>query len=112
MVVHPQRPDTIFVFPLVADGERIPPGGQAAVWRSDDAGSTWNRSESGLPDDTWTAVMRDAMCTDDAQDGAAAGLYLGTRDGCVYASFDDGVGFAELRRHLPDVYCVRAAVIG
>ena len=111
MVVHPQQPDTIFVFPLVADGERIPPNGHAAVWHSTDAGESWVRSESGLPDDAWTNVMRDAMCTDDAPDGTAAGLYLGTRDGCVYASFDDGASFTELRRHLPDVYCVRAAVI-
>lgn len=111
MVVHPQQPDTIFVFPMVADGERVPPGGVAAVWRSADAGDTWSSSESGLPADAWTNVMRDAMTTDQAPAGVTSGLYLGTRDGCVYASFDDATSFTELKRHLPDVYCVRAAVI-
>jgi hypothetical protein len=41
IVVHPHQPETVYVFPLVADGERVPPKGQARVWRSSDAGETW-----------------------------------------------------------------------
>src|SRR3954464_10562141 len=29
IVVHPHRPETVYVFPLVADGARVPPNGQA-----------------------------------------------------------------------------------
>lgn len=108
IVVHPTKPDTVYVFPLVADGERIPPKGEARVWRSDDAGSSWRASSAGLPDHFYAAVMRDAMTTDQAD---PAGIYLGARDGSVFASTDDGDTWAEIARHLPDVLSVRAAVI-
>ncbi|MCF6737744.1 exo-alpha-sialidase, partial [Blastococcus sp. KM273129] len=54
----------------------------------------------------WTAVLRDAFCTDDHE---RTGLYLGTRDGCVYASADEGETFTLVAEHLPDVLVVRAA---
>jgi hypothetical protein len=38
-------------------------------------------------------------------------VYVGTRDGCVYASADSGDNWVEVARHLPDVLTVRAAVI-
>ena len=108
IVVHPHQPETVFVFPLVADGARIPPQGQARVWRSADAGETWTPSGRGLPDQFWAAVMRDAMTTDRADQ---AGLYLGARDGSVFASLDDGDSWTQIAAHLPDVLSVRAAVI-
>ena len=40
IVIHPHRPDTVYVFPLVSDGTRFPPDARPAVWRSDDAGRT------------------------------------------------------------------------
>ena len=107
IVVHPHRPETVFVFPLTADGERIPPKGQARVWRSDDAGNTWSASQAGLPDGFYTAVLRDAMTSDK---GDPAGLYLGARDGTVYVSTDDAVTFTQIASHLPDVTSIRAAV--
>jgi photosystem II stability/assembly factor-like uncharacterized protein len=108
IVVHPQDPDTVFVFPLVADGERIPPNGQARVWRSSDAGETWTASSSGLPDGFFAAVMRDAMSTDNAD---PAGLYLGARDGSVFASTDGGDSWSQIAAHLPDVLSIRVAVV-
>ena len=108
IVVHPSKPDTVYVFPLTADGERIPPGGKARVWRSDDAGESWRESASGLPDHFFAAVMRDAMTTDNAE---PAGIYLGARDGSVFASTDEGDNWRQIAAHLPDVLCVRAAVI-
>ncbi|MGH3497242.1 MAG: WD40/YVTN/BNR-like repeat-containing protein [Nocardioidaceae bacterium] len=108
MVVHPRRPDTIYNFPLVADGERIPPGAKARVWRSDDAGETWLELAKGLPDRFFSAVMRDAMCVDGAD---PAGVYFGSRDGSVFASHDDGDSWALAGDHFPDVLTVRAAVL-
>lgn len=107
IVVHPHRPDTVFTFPLVADGERIPPRGEARVWRSDDAGATWAPSRAGLPDGFFAGVMRDAMAADRADQ---MGLYLGARDGSVFCSTDDGERWAPIAAHLPDVLSVRAAV--
>jgi hypothetical protein len=52
--------------------------------------------------------MRDAMCVDDAD---PAGVYIGSRDGSVYASPDEGASWMPLAEHLPDVLCVRAATV-
>jgi hypothetical protein len=51
-------------------------------------------------------VLRDAFCADE---GEPTGIYLGTRDGCVYASADEGDTFTTVAEHLPDVLTVRAA---
>src|SRR5918997_759743 len=107
IVVHPHRPETVFVFPLTADGERIPPQGQARVWRSDDAGGSWSPSRAGLPDGFYAAVLRDAMTVDA---GDPAGLYLGARDGTVYVSTDDAATFTQIASHLPDVTSIRAVM--
>ena len=64
----------------------------------------------GLPQHAYYgSVLRDAMCADDAP---VCGLYFGTRNGEVYASADEGEHWAVVADHLPDVLCVRAAVIG
>src|SRR5699024_880027 len=107
-IVHPHKPESVYVFPLVADADRMPPGGKARVWRSEDAGESWYESGSGLPDDFYAAVMRDAMTTDGAE---RAGVYVGARDGSMFASNDEGESWTEVAGHLPDVLCVRAAVL-
>jgi photosystem II stability/assembly factor-like uncharacterized protein len=110
MVVDPHDAETIYVFPLVADGERIPPKTRPRVWRSHNGGDDWEELGKGLPEDGfYAAVMRDAMWTDGAD---PTGLYFGTRDGCVFASNDGGDSWTEIASHLPDVMCVRAAVVG
>ena len=65
-------------------------------------------SAPGCPTTPWTVVLRDAACVDSAD---PTGVYLGTRDGCVYASTDEGETFALVAEHLPDVLSVRAAVV-
>lgn len=108
MVVHPHRPEVIYNFPLQADSMRFPPDGLARVYRSEDAGASWQALGKGLPDGFWAAVMRDAMCVDDAE---PAGVYFGSRTGEVYASRDEGDSWELVADHLPDVLCVRAAVV-
>jgi photosystem II stability/assembly factor-like uncharacterized protein len=108
IVVHPHRPDTVYVVPLTADALRFPPDGRCRVYRSDDAGKTWTALSNGLPDDFWTAVMRDAMCTDDAE---STSLYFGSRSGEIYRGHDDGDRWERIAQHLPDVLSLRAAVI-
>lgn len=111
MLAHPHTPGTVWVIPLVADRERIPPGGRLRVHRTRDGGRSWAELGSGLPDACWTSVLRDAACVvpagPSADDGAL--LAFGTRDGSVYVSTDEGETMAEIASHLPDVLCVRAA---
>src|SRR5699024_10101025 len=99
IAVPPHRPETAGPFPLVADADRMPRGGRARVWRSDDAGGSWRESGHGLPDDFYAAVMRDAMTSDGAE---PAGLYVGARDGSVFASTDEGDSWTQVAAHLPD----------
>src|SRR5882724_13010463 len=51
IVVYPRDPDTAWVFPM--DGTtvwpRTSPDGRPAVYRTSDAGSTWQRQDRGLP---------------------------------------------------------------
>jgi photosystem II stability/assembly factor-like uncharacterized protein len=108
IVSSPTTPGTAWVVPLVADMQRVPPDGRLRVQRTRDAGETWTEVGAGLPDDAWVAVVRDAFCADT---GDPTGLYLGTRDGCVYASADEGDTFTVVADHLPDVLTVKAATL-
>ena len=108
VVVDPNDPDTVYVFPLGAGDGRYPPDAQATVWRSTDAGGSWEPLRNGLPDNFFVGVMRDAMCTDGAD---PTGLYLGARNGSVWASADAGSSWTQAVANLPDVMTVRAATI-
>jgi photosystem II stability/assembly factor-like uncharacterized protein len=109
IVAHPHRPGTAYVFPLVADVERLPPERRCRVYRSGDAGESWEALTDGLPQERFhTTVLRDSMCTDEAE---PAGVYFGTRSGEVWVSRDDGDSWRRIAEHLPDVLCVRAAVL-
>ena len=109
VVAHPRRPGTVCVFPLEGADGRFPVDGRvqrvALPRRRRHAGS---RCATGLPDGFFTGVMRDAMCVDDAD---ATGVYFGSRDGTVFGSDDEGDTWRPVAEHLPDVLCVRAAVV-
>jgi hypothetical protein len=106
LAVHPERPDTVFVFPLQADIDRVPVDHRYRVYRSDDAGDSWQSLSDGLPDEpVHASVLRDAMTASDV------GVFFGTRDGEVYGSRDDGETWSLIARHLPDVLSVRAAAL-
>jgi photosystem II stability/assembly factor-like uncharacterized protein len=111
MLAHPTRPDVAFTFPITADGMRLPPDHACRVYRTDDAGTSWTPVSHGLPQAPYYGiVLRDALCADDASEGA--GIYVGTRNGEVFASSDDGDTWTLVAAHLPDVLCVRAADVG
>jgi photosystem II stability/assembly factor-like uncharacterized protein len=109
MVTHPRTPATAYTFPITDAGARWPVEGRARVWRTTDAGESWEELGDGdLPDGYFAAVMRDAMCADQHD---PAGLYFGGRNGAVWASPDEGASWAEVAEGLPDVMVVRAAAL-
>ncbi len=109
LLVHPHQPDTVYLFPLQADSERMPPDRRCRVYRSRDAGDSWEPLTHGLPQSGYhSAVLRDGLCSDS---GTPAGLYFGTRNGEVFASLDDGDSWQVVAEHLPDVLSVRAALV-
>jgi photosystem II stability/assembly factor-like uncharacterized protein len=111
MVVHPRDADRLWVFPM--DGTsvwpRTSPDGVPAVYTTRNAGGTWQRLDVGLPrEQAWWTVKRQAM-TADAQD--PVGLYFGTTSGELWASRDEGVRWACVAHHLPEIYAVEAAQV-
>lgn len=109
MVTHPRRGGTVYVIPLESDEYRCTPDGRCRVYRTDDAGESWEPLSTGLPQEgAHLTVLRDAFCHDG---GDPLGLYFGTRTGQVFASSDEGEGWELLADYLPPVLCVRAAIV-
>ena len=85
------------------------PEGRAAVWRTRDAGSTWQRLDRGLPQrDAHLGVLREGLAID-AND--VPGLYFGTSTGQVFASADEGDSWSEIASYLPAVSSVEVALL-
>src|ERR687888_321692 len=106
---HPHDRDTFYVIPLDPGHGRTMPEGHAAVWRTRDAGSSWQRLDSGLPQrDAYVGVLREAMAVDSED---APGLYFGTSTGQVFASTDEGDTWAQIADYLPPISSVEVAAI-
>src|SRR5262249_29822018 len=61
---HPHDRDTFYVIPLDPGHARCMPDGEAAVWRTRDAGSSWERLTQGLPQgDAHLGALRAATAT-------------------------------------------------
>jgi photosystem II stability/assembly factor-like uncharacterized protein len=107
--VHPHDKDTFYVIPLDPGHGRTMPDGQAAVWRTRDAGSSWERLERGLPqEDAHLGVLREGMVADADDD---PGFYFGTSTGQVYASIDEGDSWTEIASYLPSISSVEVAKV-
>src|SRR5229473_603614 len=107
--VHPHDRDTFYVVPLDPGHGRVMPEGKAAVWRTRDAGSTWQRLDEGLPQrDAHLGVLREGMAIDSYD---TPGLYVGTSTGQVFASADEGDSWTEIASYLPAIASVEVAVI-
>ncbi|MFO1328724.1 MAG: glycosyl hydrolase [Rubrivivax sp.] len=109
LVVHPQDPDTAWVFPM--DGTdvwpRTSPDGQPAAYVTRNAGRTWQRLDQGLPaGQAWWTVKRQAMAVDNL---ARPALYLGTTSGELWIGHDGGERWVNIARHLPEIYAVDVA---
>ncbi len=106
--LHPREPDTAWVFPM--DGTdvwpRTSPDGRPGVYVTRDAGESWTRGDTGLPRAAWFTVKRQAMTVDNAD---SVGVYFGTTSGEVWASTDEGVTWACIAAHLPEIYSVEFA---
>ncbi len=106
---HPHDRDTFFVIPLDPGHGRTMPDGKAAVWRTRDGGSSWQRADSGLPQrDAYLGVLREAMANDTYD---VPGYYFGTSTGQVFASADDAASWTEIASYLPAISSVEVAII-
>ena len=107
--VHPHDRDTFYVIPLDPGHGRCMPEGSAAVWRTRDAGASWQRHGAGLPQqDAYVGVLREGMAIDTHE---VPGVYFGTSTGQVFASADEGQSWQEIAGYLPGVASVEVAIV-
>jgi hypothetical protein len=110
MAVHPHDPDTVYIVPLEADVFRCTPAARLRVYRTRNAGASWQPLSRGLPQkNAFETVLRDALAIDTLD---PAGVYFATRSGKVYGSRDAGTSWQAIVEGLPPVVCVKAAVVG
>ena len=110
IAVTKRNPDAVFVVPIEygADNFRVVRG-QFAVWRTTDAGKSWQKFTKGLPgSNDYQSAYRESMDTDGLD---REGVYVGTTNGMVYASNDLGEHWMELPGRLPPILGVTAAVL-
>jgi hypothetical protein len=106
---HPHERDSFYVIPLDPGHGRCMPEGRAAVWRTRDAGTTWQRLDKGLPQrDAHLGVLREGLAIDSLD---VPGLYFGTSTGQVFASADEGESWDEIASYLPAISSVEVAVL-
>jgi photosystem II stability/assembly factor-like uncharacterized protein len=109
MATHPHDPDCVYIVPMESDEFRCTPEGRLRVYRTQDAGGSWEPLTRGLPQQgAFETVLRDGMVTDSLD---PVGIYFGTRSGKLYGSRDAGKTWKELLTGLPQIVCVACAVV-
>jgi photosystem II stability/assembly factor-like uncharacterized protein len=107
--VHPHDRDTFYVIPVDGGHDRTMHDGKATVWRTRDAGSSWQPMRKGLPQQkAHIGVLRQAMVIDTHD---VPGLYFGTSTGQVFASPDEGETWSEIASYLPAISSVDVVVL-
>ena len=110
MVMHPHDPDCVYIVPEESDEFRCAPEGRLRVYRTRNAGASWEPLMRGLPQKrAYETVLRDSMAADWLD---PHGLYFGTRSGQLYGSSDEGKTWQRILEGLPAIVCVKCAVIG
>ena len=106
---HPHDRESFYVIPLDPGHGRCMPDGEAAVWRTNDGGSSWRRLTAGLPDrNAHLGVLREGMAIDTLD---TPGLYFGTSTGQVFGSADEGESWQQIAGYLPGISSVEVAVL-
>ena len=109
MQMHPHDADTVYIVPIQSDEFRVVPEAKLRVYRTRDAGASWEPLGDGLPQqNAYETILRDGLAADSHD---PAGVYFGTRSGKIYASSNGGDRCTEIADGLPSVCCVKAAVI-
>jgi photosystem II stability/assembly factor-like uncharacterized protein len=102
-------PDVAYVIPEESSHMRTTVGGRLRVYRTHDAGASWEALHQGLPQEhAYVSVLREGMCSDALQ---PAGIYFGTSSGHLFASRDAGESWQLVAGYLPRILSVTACVL-
>jgi photosystem II stability/assembly factor-like uncharacterized protein len=107
MEIDPHDPGTVYVIPIESDEFRCTPEAKLRVYRTKNAGDSWEPLTEGLPqEDALETILRDNLKAD-AND--PTGLYFGTRSGKLFGSQNGGDSWAMITEGLPAITCVKTA---
>jgi hypothetical protein len=110
LAAHPHDRDTVYCLPLEGDYNRVVPNGAMAVYRTTNAGKSWEKLTKGLPQKAaYYTILRDGMRTDTND---PAGVYVGTLTGEIFYSRDGGDSWEQMADDLPGIQSVEAGTVG
>jgi hypothetical protein len=109
LAIDPHDPDTLFVVPEESSHMRATVDGMLRVFRSRDAGASWQPLANGLPqENAYVSILREGMTSDHAE---PCGVYFGTSSGHLFASNDIGDSWSLIAGYLPRILCVATALV-
>jgi serine/threonine protein kinase len=109
VLIHPRNPDCVYVVPVESDEFRCACDGRLRVYRTRNAGASWEPLMRGLPQKgAYETVLRDALVADSLD---PLGIYLGTRSGQLFGSRDEGRTWQKILDGLPSITCLRTGLI-
>jgi photosystem II stability/assembly factor-like uncharacterized protein len=98
--------DVAYVVPEESSHMRTVVDGRLRVFRTTDAGASWEALHSGLPQEhAYVGLLREAMSADGLD---PCGVYLGTSSGHLFASNDRGESWTMVAGFLPRILSVTA----
>jgi len=110
MEMNPHDANTVYIIPIESDEFRCTPEAKLRVYRTKNAGDSWDPLTEGLPqEDALETILRDNLKAD-AND--PMGLYFGTRSGKLFGSKNGGDSWTMITEGLPAITCVKTAKIG
>jgi len=109
MEMDPHNADTVYIIPIESDEFRCTPEAKLRVYRTQNAGSSWEPLTEGLPqEDAFETILRDSMKADANN---PTGLYFGTRSGKLFGSKNGGESWTAISEGLPAITCVKTATV-
>jgi photosystem II stability/assembly factor-like uncharacterized protein len=107
LALDPADANVAYVIPEESSHMRATVAGRLRVYRTRDAGATWEPLTNGLPQQhAYVSILREGMCSDGLQ---PLGLYVGTSSGHLFASHDAGDSWTLIAGYLPRILSVTAA---
>jgi photosystem II stability/assembly factor-like uncharacterized protein len=109
LAIDPSDPDVACVIPEESSHMRTTAGGMLRVFRTRDAGASWQPLTDGLPQtNAYVSLLREGMDNDTLD---PVGYYFGTSGGHVFASRDRGDTWTVIAEWLPRVISIAAHVV-
>jgi photosystem II stability/assembly factor-like uncharacterized protein len=103
LALDPHDPDVAYVIPEESQEYHYTAEGRLGVYRTRDAGASWELAANGLPGRAWAAVLREGCSFDDSN------VYFGTQSGSVWTAPQGAGSWTEAVRDLPPILSVEAA---